>query len=106
MSDYQLVGQELKSPLINAAGSVNGTNPETIHREIELLSKTDLGAITYGSITIPFSEGNEAKFGPPTHHYDEFAGKMYNSKGLPNVGRDEALTLVPLLAKIVHDSGK
>jgi dihydroorotate dehydrogenase len=95
MATYELAGVELDSPLVNAAGSINGTNVETILREVELLADTGIGAITGGSFTVPAQEGNAAKFGEPVYYHDPVNGKTYNSMGLPNIGKDAAVELAP-----------
>ncbi len=104
--EYAVAGVELSSPLINAAGSINGPYAERILREIDVLAGTGIGAITVGSFTIPRQEGNEAKFGSPTYHYDSVEGRTYNSMGLPNIGLDEALVLAPDVVSRSHDKGK
>ncbi len=104
--EYAIAGVELSSPLLNAAGSINGPYAERMLREVDVLASTGIGAITVGSFTIPRQEGNEAKFGSPTYHYDATEGKTYNSMGLPNIGLEGALTLAPDLVSRSHDKGK
>ncbi|MBI1857360.1 hypothetical protein HY003_04025 [Candidatus Saccharibacteria bacterium] len=105
-AEYAVAGVELDSPLLNAAGSINGPNAEGLLREVDLLASTGIGAITVGSFTIPRQEGNEVKFGSPTYHYDAVEGKTYNSMGLPNIGLDEAVALAPDVVSRSHDKGK
>ena len=104
MATYELAGVELESPLVNAAGSVNGTNVETILREVEMLADTGVGAITGGSFTPSAQEGNAVKFGEPVYHHDPATAKTYNSMGLPNIGKDAAVELAPQV--ISHANGK
>jgi dihydroorotate dehydrogenase len=92
MKTYELAGIELETPLINAAGSVNGP-AERLRREADLLSGTPLGAKTYGSFTIPPRPGNEEEFGAPVFIFDPETGRSYNSIGLGNVGSDEAVDM-------------
>jgi dihydroorotate dehydrogenase len=105
-SRYELVGHEIESPLVNAAGSINGTNPELILREVDTLASTAIGAITVGSFTMPRQEGNEAKFGGPVYYHDKDRGETYNSMGLPNIGMPAAIALMPQIAKTAHYGGK
>lgn len=105
-AEYAVAGVELGSPLLNAAGSINGPNAEGLLREVDLLASTGIGAITVGSFTIPRQEGNEAKYGSPTYYHDSAEGKTYNSMGLPNIGLQEALALAPDVISRSHDKGK
>ena len=105
-AEYAIAGVEMDSPLLNAAGSINGSNAESLQREVDLLASTGIGAITVGSFTIPRQEGNEAKFGSPTYHYDAVERKTYNSMGLPNIGLEAAVALAPDLISRSHDKGK
>ena len=106
MADYELGGHELESPLINAAGSVNGTSPDLILREVTELAGTGIGAITVGSFTVPAQAGNEARFGAPVYYHDSATGATYNSMGLPNIGLAEATRLMPKIVAIAHERGK
>lgn len=103
---YTLVGYNLESPLINAAGSINGTDPDRILKDVHTLSKTAIGAITFGSVTVPARAGNEAEFGAPVYYYDAAERKAYNSMGLPNIGRHGVRTLMPEILKRAHEYGK
>jgi dihydroorotate dehydrogenase (NAD+) catalytic subunit len=105
-AEYAVAGVKLDSPLLNAAGSINGSNPESLLREVDLLAGTGIGAITLGSFTIPRQEGNEARFGSPTYYHNSVEGKTYNSMGLPNIGLEEALALAPAVLSRSHDKGK
>lgn len=105
-AEYAVAGVELDSPLLNAAGSINGPNAEGLLREVDLLASTGIGAITVGSFTIPRQEGNEAKYGSPTYYHDNQEGKTYNSMGLPNIGLEEALALAPDVLSRSHGKGK
>ncbi len=104
--EYSIAGHEIETPLVNAAGSINGTSSELILREAKTLANTAIGAITIGSFTVPRQEGNEAKFGGPTYYHDQNTGETYNSAGLPNVGLNEAKKLIPEVVKIAHEKGK
>jgi dihydroorotate dehydrogenase len=106
MAEYMLAGRSLESPLFNAAGAINDFNSDEILRGARRLAKTGVGAIQGGSFTLPPSEGNEAKFGPQTHYYDEETGRMVNSKGLPNPGYEEALAISAEFVGIAHLAGK
>jgi len=106
MPEYQLSGVELDSPLINAAGSINGPSAESILREVDMLARTGIGAITVGSFTVPRQDGNEAKYGSPTYYHDPIEGRTYNSTGLPNIGLEATLVLAPAIIKRLHDNGK
>lgn len=105
-AEYAIAGVELSSPLLNAAGSINGPFADRILREVDVLAGTGIGAITVGSFTVPRQEGNEAKYGSPTYYHDPVEGKTYNSMGLPNIGLDEAVALAPEVIKRSHDKGK
>lgn len=93
MTTYELAGVSLESPLVNGAGSINGTNAESILREVDTLATTGIGAITVGSFTVPFQEGNAVKYGEPVYYHDPVIGATYNSMGLPNIGKDSAVEL-------------
>ncbi len=105
-ADWQLAGHNLVSPLFNAAGLINNPDIDTIKREARLLASTGVGAIQYGSITVPPSPGNEAVYGPPTDYYDRLTGEFTNSKGLPNPGAAEFLRHSSEMAAIAHEAGK
>ena len=47
--NFKLVTTEVETPLVNAAGSINGTSSEQILRQVETLAATAIGAITVGS---------------------------------------------------------
>jgi dihydroorotate dehydrogenase len=106
MSGYQLAGHELESPLVNAAGSINGVSTEGILREVSDLAQTGIGAITVGSFTVPPQAGNEARFGAPIYYYDAETRTTYNSMGLPNIGIEAAVRLSPSLTTRAHAMGK
>jgi dihydroorotate dehydrogenase len=95
MATYELAGVELESPLLNAAGSINGTNPETILRQVETLADTAIGATTVGSFTIPRQEGNAVLYGGPVYYHNSHTGETYNAMGLPNIGLTAAVDLAP-----------
>ncbi|HTE22238.1 MAG TPA: hypothetical protein VK674_04325 [Candidatus Limnocylindria bacterium] len=106
MQTYELVGHEIETPLVNAAGSINGTNPEHIVQAVGILSRTAIGAITVGSFTVPEQSGNEAKFGSPVYHRDRETGTTYNALGLPNIGLDGAKAVMPEILARAHHQGK
>lgn len=105
-TEYSLVGHALETPLVNAAGSINGTNPELVLNEVELLSATAIGAITIGSFTVLEQPGNEAVYGSPVYYHDRKTGATYNSMGLPNIGLQAAKQLMPEILARAHDKGK
>ena len=104
--EFTLLREEIDSPLINAEGSISGTNVEEITHQVRMLAGTGIGAITIGSITIPQQMGNEEKYGSPTYHYDPKTGSTYNSMGLPNIGLTRAKMIIPELLDIAHNNGK
>jgi dihydroorotate dehydrogenase (NAD+) catalytic subunit len=106
MSGFQLAGHELESPLVNAAGSINGVSVEGILREVNDLTQTGIGAITVGSFTVPPQAGNEARFGAPVYYYDAETRTTYNSMGLPNIGIEAAVRVSPALTARAHERGK
>lgn len=106
MSEYKLVGHEIETPLISAAGSINGTNGELILREVDTLAATAIGAITVGSFTVPEQAGNEVKFGSPVYYHDQATGATYNAMGLPNIGLVAAKELMPDILTRAHEKGK
>lgn len=106
MADYELAGRALETPLLNAAGSVNGTNEELIQRDIATLARSPIGAIVFGSLTVQGQAGNEARFGAPVYHHDPKTGATHNSMGLPNMGLNNALRLMPDLVARAHERGK
>jgi dihydroorotate dehydrogenase len=104
--NFKLVTTEIETPLVNAAGSINGTSSELILREVETLADTAIGAITVGSFTVPEQLDNEVKFGSPTYYHDRETGSTYNSMGLPNIGLDAAKRLMPEVISRAWDKGK
>ncbi len=103
---YSFLGNQLDSPLINAEGSINGTVKDEIVNRVKILSKTGIGAITLGSVTILPQAGNAARYGDPTYYHDPETGLTYNAMGLPNIGFDQAAVLITQLSEIAHDHGK
>ena len=104
--EYSIAGHKIETPLVNAAGSINGTSRELILREVDILANTAIGAITVGSFTVPEQAGNEARCGSPMYYYDKETGASYNSMGLPNVGLVAAKSLMPEIVKKAHAKGK
>jgi dihydroorotate dehydrogenase len=105
-SEYKLGGADLDSPLVNAAGSINGTSPENILHEVDELAATGIGAITVGSFTVPRQEGNVITYGEPVYYYDVKKGRTYNSMGLPNLGLDEAIKMAHEIVRHGDAGGK
>ena len=99
--EYHIAGVELESPLVNAAGSINGISEESILRDVSLLAATGIGAITVGSFTIHEQEGHAARYGEPVYHHDGKA--TYNSMGLPNIGMSRAIELAPSIIDAAGD---
>jgi|GEM_PF-3263347 len=106
MATVDGVSRYIESPLVNAAGSINGTNKEAILREVDELAATAIGAITVGSFTIPRQEGNVIQYGEPVYYHDQKKGRNYNSMGLPNIGLDEALSIAHEIARHADVHGK
>ena len=100
--EYSLAGVALDSPFINAAGTINGINPDRILSEAAIFAETAIGAIKFGSITIPSQEGNEVKYGQPVYYHDPLTGLTYNSMGLPNIGLEAFIDLVPRIFERTH----
>jgi len=90
----KLLGHELETPLINAAGLVNGSEVGGVLRDIETLASTSIGAITVGSFTVEPRMGNAHEYGHPVEDFNRDTGAMVNALGLPNIGIDEAARLV------------
>jgi orotidine-5'-phosphate decarboxylase len=103
---YHLANHELVSPVVAAAGFQNGTDPTVIIEKFNDLLKTNVGAITLGSFTIPPNDGNEPKYGPPVYYYDASDGKTYNSMGLANIGMEAAVKLADYAVPEAHRLGK
>jgi dihydroorotate dehydrogenase len=103
---YQFRGHNLEVPLFNAAGALNGDNPEVLIQEGNVLGRTDVAALEYGSFTVHPQPGNEKTYGGPTFDYDPQSGETYNSMGLPNIGMRAAVELAPQIAARAHDLGK
>lgn len=103
---YYLAGHELSSPLINAAGSINGRNINRIQDEFNSLLATDIGGVTLGAFTIPENIGNGEKFGEPVFHFDPITKESNNSIGLDNIGSDGAVELSDKLTEKAHARGK
>lgn len=106
MAEYELVGHEIDTPLLNAAGAINGTGTERILEEVGLLARTAIGAITVGSFTVPEQAGNEVRPGESLYRYDTETHTTYNLMGLPNIGLEAAVKRMPEMAAIAHDRGK
>ncbi len=106
MAPHRFVGHEIETPLLNAAGALNGTNEEQLIRDVEMLARTAIGAITIGSFTVEPQNGNEIQFSTPTYYYDKPTGTAYNSMGLPNIGIAAAVRLMPEMLARAHDHGK
>lgn len=106
MVDFSLVGHEIETPLLNAAGAINDAGEERILQEVELLASTAIGAITVGSFTVHERIGNEASFGGPVYYHDAQTGATYNSMGLPNIGLSAAVRLMPEIVRRAHARGK
>jgi dihydroorotate dehydrogenase len=104
--EYKLNGADIDSPLVNAAGSINGTSPENILREVDVLAATGIGAITVGSFTVPRQEGNVVAYGEPVYYHNPEKGLTYNSMGLPNIGLDEAVKMAHDIARHADAGGK
>jgi dihydroorotate dehydrogenase len=77
---YFLAGHELQAPLLNAAGSLSGTSKENILHEADELIASQVGALTFGSLTIPWNRGLGA------WHYDPVTRQMFNRMKFPNIG--------------------
>jgi dihydroorotate dehydrogenase len=103
---YKLNEADIDSPLINAAGSINGTSPENILREVDELAATGIGAITVGSFTVPRQEGNAVTYGEPVYYHDPKEGRTYNSMGLPNIGLDDAVNMAYEIVRHADEGGK
>ena len=88
---------ELETPIVAAAGLINGPEPRRLLRDVQTLAETAIGAITVGSWTIPPQAGNAARYGEPTDYFDRASGEMTNSLGLPNLGLEVGEKLVPEL---------
>ena len=82
----EFLGRPLESPLINAAGLINGPEERGVLRDVETLSGSAIGGITVGSWTLERRPGNAAEHGEPTHYYDPSNNELVNALGLPNVG--------------------
>lgn len=105
MSEYKLVGHEIETPLVNAAGSVNGISREHILHNVDTLANTAIGALTLGSFTVPERVGNEDT-GGLVYYHDPNTGATYNSMGLPNIGLAAAKELMPDILARAHEKGK
>lgn len=111
MSKYdtiEIAGVELNSdfPFMNAAGSVNGAGEENFNRDFMDVVRAPGGVVMIGSVTIPFKEGNEPKYGGPVYRHISETGLTYNSMGLPNLGIERFSQILPELVGIAHDHDK
>lgn len=104
--ECQLGGADIESPLVNAAGSINGTSIENILREVDELAATGIGAITVGSFTVPRQEGNVVTYGEPVYYHDVEKGLTYNSMGLPNIGLFDAIDMAREISLHAGAGGK
>lgn len=100
---YRLDEAHIDSPLVSAAGSINGTSPENILEEVDNLAASGIGAITVGSFTVPRQEGNVITYGEPVYYHDAEKGLTYNSMGLPNIGLDEAIKMAHTITQHAGD---
>lgn len=94
VKSYQLADHELTTPVVAAAGLINGPEAQSLLRNVAAAAETEIGAVTVGSWTMLKRLGNAALFGEPTDHFDPQTGEMTNALGLPNVGLDEGQRLV------------
>eukprot|EP00123_Amoebidium_parasiticum_P015732 comp23123_c0_seq1/m.37257 comp23123_c0_seq1/g.37257 ORF comp23123_c0_seq1/g.37257 comp23123_c0_seq1/m.37257 type:complete len:322 (-) comp23123_c0_seq1:497-1462(-) len=82
------LGVELESPIWNASG------PRcTTKEELDALGESKAGMILTKSVTV------EARAGNPEPRYASFPGGSINSMGLPNLGIEEYLEILPMLSK-------
>lgn len=101
----------IESPWGNAGGVV-----KTVE-DVERMAHSGVGWIEAGSYTIESRPGNAVvvdEAGNPIpgadllvdRHYDEQAGAMYNSLGMPNRGMDTVQLEIPEMIKIAHKHHK
>lgn len=84
----ELSGFTLQNPVFNASG------PRcTTQEELESLGTSNAGAILTKSCTLQPREGN------PVPRYADFEGGSINSMGLPNLGVDAYLEILPALRR-------
>jgi dihydroorotate dehydrogenase (fumarate) len=85
----------IETPVMNAACSVAKSV-----EDVEALSKTNVGAIMVGSITVEPREGN------PEPRWFTGNGFALNSFGMPNGGLEFYRTNLPKMRDIAHKAGK
>ncbi len=107
-SNIELAGLELSGnfPFMNAPGSINGAGEEGFRLEFMDYVRAPGTIAMVGSVTIPYKEGNIAKYGGPVYQHIESTGATYNSMGLPNLGIERYEQILPELAVIAHDHDK
>jgi dihydroorotate dehydrogenase (fumarate) len=86
---------EISSPVMNAACSVAKTL-----EDIEALSKTNIGVVTIGSITVSSRDGN------PEPRWFDGTSYALNSFGMPNEGLEYYRQHLPAMIDTIHASGK
>ena len=84
----EVAGIKLANPIFNASGP-RCSNQE----ELESLGDSEAGAILTKSCTMEPREGN------PSPRYADFEGGSINSMGLPNLGIDKYIQILPSLKK-------
>lgn len=107
-STLTLAGIELNPefPFMNAPGSVNGAGEENFRRDFDDIVRAPGAVAMVGSVTIPYKEGNEAKYGGPVYRHIKKTGLTFNSMGLPNLGIEKFGAILPDLVSKAHDHGK
>jgi dihydroorotate dehydrogenase len=103
---YQIAGREMEAPIINGAGSISGINIAEMLEHARTLAASPIGGIKIGSFTLEPSVGNEAQYGYPVYYHNSNRGETYNSMGLPNVGIEEAIRIIPEFKAIAQQNNK
>ncbi len=103
-----LAGVEMNGefPFMNAAGSVNGAGEENFWNDFNDVVRAPGAAIMIGSVTVAPKEGNEPAYGGPVYRHVTETGLTYNSMGLPNLGIDRVMAILPDLVGQAHDNDK
>lgn len=93
-------------PFMPGAGAINGAGEENLIRDFESFVYAPGAVAMIGSITVEPRQGNEAQFGGPVFMHFDKTGFTYNSMGLPNVGIDSLIKLIPKIKQLAEANGK
>lgn len=93
-------------PFMNGAGAINGAGEENLRRDFESFIRAPGAIALVGSVTVNPKLGNEDEYGGPVYLHFKETGFTYNSMGLPNLGLDKILKILPEFRSLAEDNQK